>query len=197
MLNCVAYIQNISSHKTVDAKTPYEAWFGHKPNISHFKIFGSRAWARIPLDKRKVLQPQRKGCIVVGYAEYSNGYNLFDPSSQNTFIERSVQFEEELMPELELAPRECSTPPLQDDVSDESISDIYNIYDSHITEYDDEYHGSPIRPKWDEKTIEETGDLDGNPLDPKKIRSQFHIAFSKSEVVLYKKLFMMVGYYPK
>ena len=54
-INCAAYIQNKDPHKSVDGKTPYEAWFGHKPNISHFRIFGSRAWARIPSEKRKAL----------------------------------------------------------------------------------------------------------------------------------------------
>ena len=46
-INCVAYIHNRSLQKSVSGKTPYEAWFGHKPNISHFRIFGSRAWDRI------------------------------------------------------------------------------------------------------------------------------------------------------
>ena len=44
-INYVSYIYNRSLHKSVSGKTPYEAWFGHKPNISHFRIFGSRAWA--------------------------------------------------------------------------------------------------------------------------------------------------------
>ena len=65
-INFVAYIQNRSLHKLVNSKTPYEAWFGHKPNISHFRIFGSRAWARIPSEKRKALQPQSQECIFVG-----------------------------------------------------------------------------------------------------------------------------------
>ena len=67
-INCDAYIQNRYPHKLVDGKTPYEAWFGHKPNISHFMIFGSRAWARIPPEKRKALQPQRKDSIMVVYS---------------------------------------------------------------------------------------------------------------------------------
>ena len=66
-INCVAYIQNRSLHKSVCGKTPYEAWFGHNPNISHFRIFGSRAWARIPSEKRKALHPKIKECIMVGY----------------------------------------------------------------------------------------------------------------------------------
>ena len=48
---------------------------------------------------------------MVGYDEYSKGYNLFDALSQNTFIERSVQFKEEVIPHIELAPEECSSPP--------------------------------------------------------------------------------------
>ena len=66
-INCHAYIQNRAPHKSVDGKTPYEAWFGHKPNISYFRIFGSRAWARIPPEKRKALQPHIKEYIMVGY----------------------------------------------------------------------------------------------------------------------------------
>ena len=70
----------------MSGKTPYEAWFGHKPNISHFRSFGSRAWARIPSEKRKELQPQTKKCIMVGYGEDKKCYKLFDPSSHNNFI---------------------------------------------------------------------------------------------------------------
>ena len=36
------------------------------------------------------------------------------------------------------------------------------------------YHDSPIRPKWDEKTIQAAGDLVGDPLNSRNIRSQFH-----------------------
>ena len=34
---------------------------------------------------------------MVGYDEYEKEYKLFYPSSKKTFIERSVQFEEEPM----------------------------------------------------------------------------------------------------
>ena len=59
-IKCTAYIQNGPIHLSMSGKTPYESQFGHKPNISHFRIFGSRAWAQIPSKKRKELQPQRK-----------------------------------------------------------------------------------------------------------------------------------------
>ena len=59
-INCDAYIHNRYLHKSMKGKTPYETWFGHKPNVSHFRLFGSRAWAQIPLEKRKALQPPSK-----------------------------------------------------------------------------------------------------------------------------------------
>ena len=104
-----------------------------------------------------------------------------------------MQFGEEVIPDFELAPRECSSLSPQDDVSDEYFSDIFH---SDMDEDDVSEHESPTRPKWEEKTIEVPGVLACNPLDPRKTRSQFHTAFSTSEVVIAKKCFMMVGYYP-
>ena len=62
-INCDAYVQNIAPHKSLDGKTPYESWFGHKQSVSHLRVFGSKAWAKIPPEKRKALQPQIKESI--------------------------------------------------------------------------------------------------------------------------------------
>jgi transposase InsO family protein len=35
-LNCVAYIQNRSPHRSVEDMTPFEAWTGDKPDVTHF-----------------------------------------------------------------------------------------------------------------------------------------------------------------
>ena len=44
-INCASYIQNRVPHKHIDGMTPFESWSGHKPYVTHFSIFGSRAWA--------------------------------------------------------------------------------------------------------------------------------------------------------
>ena len=62
---------------------------------------------------------------MVGYVEYEKVYNLFDPSSQKTFIEISVQFEEDPMQEIELVKGDFSHPPLNDDVSDDYLSFLW------------------------------------------------------------------------
>ena len=48
-----SHIQNISFHKSVKGMTPHKAWFGQNPNVSNFGIFETKAWARIPSEKRK------------------------------------------------------------------------------------------------------------------------------------------------
>jgi hypothetical protein len=93
-LNCETYIENRYPHRSVKDKTPYKAWSGLKPEVTHFHIFGSHAWAQIPSEKRKALDPQSTQCIFVGYPNGVKGYWLIDLSLDGIIIEHSVQFEE-------------------------------------------------------------------------------------------------------
>ena len=85
-INCAAYIQNRVPHKQLDGMTPFEAWSGHNPDVTHFRIFGSRAWARIPTETRKDLQPQSQECLFVGYFEDSKRYKLINLSTNKSFM---------------------------------------------------------------------------------------------------------------
>jgi hypothetical protein len=93
-LNCATYIHNISPHRYFEDKTPFEAWTGEKPDVTHFHIFGSRVWAHIPFEKRKSLDPQSTPFIFVGYPDDVKGYKLIDPSTDLLIIEQTIQFEE-------------------------------------------------------------------------------------------------------
>jgi hypothetical protein len=94
--------------------------------VTHFRIFGSHAWARIPYEKRKALDPQRTECIFVGYPDGVKGYHLIDVSSDWLIIERSVQFEESVS-HVPQQPHEdtFTLPPVRDDehAHDDSSSD--------------------------------------------------------------------------
>ena len=57
-------------------KTPFEGYFRHKPDVSNLRVFGSTAWARIPLDKRRDLQPQIIECLFIGYPDESKGFKI-------------------------------------------------------------------------------------------------------------------------
>eukprot|EP00253_Pinus_taeda_P026530 PITA_26530 len=54
---------------SIKDQTPFEAWSSTKPEITHLRVFGSQAWARIPFQKRKALDPQSIECIFVGYPD--------------------------------------------------------------------------------------------------------------------------------
>jgi hypothetical protein len=69
-----------------------EAWTKIKPDVSHFCVFGSIAWAHILDEKRKALQPKSEKCIFVGYSEDVKGYRLLQPHSNEIIIRRDVKF---------------------------------------------------------------------------------------------------------
>ena len=73
---------------------------------------------------------------MVGYGEDNKGYKLFDTSTCKTFVERSVKFEEEPIPDFELAPGECSSPQPFEDVSDDTCSVFSDVSNKNMVEYD-------------------------------------------------------------
>ena len=89
-INYESYIQNQVPHKNLDGMTPFEVWSGHNRDVTHFRIFGSKAWARIPTKKSKALQPQSEEFLFVGYSEDSKGYNMINFMTNKYFIERIV-----------------------------------------------------------------------------------------------------------
>jgi hypothetical protein len=142
-LNYANYIQNMSPQKFVKDRTPFEAWSGIKLEVTHFLIFGSRAWARVPFEKKKALDPQSTPCIFVGYLEGLKGYRLIDPSTNNLVIEQSVQFEESLMHASQESHAKTSTPlvsDIRDDVSTHSdqILNLISELDSKDLEHADD-----------------------------------------------------------
>ena len=52
-INCPSNIQNRFPHNNLYGMTPFESWSGHKLDVTHFIIFGSKAWARIPTEKKE------------------------------------------------------------------------------------------------------------------------------------------------
>ena len=157
-------------------KTPFEAYFGHKPDVSNLRVFGSTAWARIPLDKRRALQPQSIECLFIGYPDESKGFKLLDINTKHIIIERSVKFDEPLQ-EVELVEEKtakipsCSTEYLDDEIGDDDsdldpiISDISVQQKSYI---ESEPEVQNHLPTWARQTLSSAGDNIGNTDDPRR-----------------------------
>ena len=90
-----AYLRNrIPTAAIKEDKTPYERWYGRKPNISHLKVFGCMAYAHIPDAQRQKLDKKSEKLHFVGYSIRSKGYRLFDEESRKLVVRRDVTFNE-------------------------------------------------------------------------------------------------------
>ena len=92
-LNTVAYTLNRVTSGN-DKVTPYEKWFGTKPDISHLRIFGSPGQA---LDnvKRPKFQTKTKDVIMLGYSDSPDIYRVYVPSSRSVQTISAVSFDEQ------------------------------------------------------------------------------------------------------
>ena len=110
-----------------------------------------------------------------------------------------MQFKEEPIPDFELAPGECSSPQHHYEVINYSSYNFFDNYDNSDNEMDEDkiyVYDSPSSPKWAEKIIQAARELVGNPLEPRKTRSQIHNASYASEIALVENCYMMIGYDP-
>ena len=112
--------------------TPFEALHGNKPNVSHMIFFGSKSWARIPLDNRNAFQAQSSEFILLGYAYDAKYYKLMEVVTRRCFIERSVQFEEDQLYDTPPTAQECITisPPIFYD--DDVLQVLDSVEEDHI-----------------------------------------------------------------
>ena len=88
------YILNRSPTKAVLNRTPFEAWYGQKPVISHMKIFGSVCYAQVPAQRRVKFDDKSVRCIFVGYVNGTKGYRLYHLEKKKIIISRDVIFDE-------------------------------------------------------------------------------------------------------
>lgn len=72
--------------------TPEEIWSKKKPDLKLLRVFGSKAMAHIPKEKRQKLDPKSFECVMIGYSEESKAYRLFDPKTKKVIISRDVIF---------------------------------------------------------------------------------------------------------
>jgi len=47
------HIKSLSATTGLNGVVSYEAWTGHKPDVSHLQVFGSLGWAHVPRQVRR------------------------------------------------------------------------------------------------------------------------------------------------
>ena len=111
------------------AKTPYELFYGRRPDVSTLRVFGCRAWAYLPPDIRRKMDPRALPATHLGYAEESKGYRVL--INGRVYVRRDVTFDETTRgtgepwdaptganPErAEELPAECEQSPIEEAIS--------------------------------------------------------------------------------
>jgi len=89
------YLPNYCPTKSLLAITPKKAWNGHKPNVTHLRVFGSVTYAKISDARRTKLDDKNEKCIFFGYSDRRMGYILYNLITKKVIISKDVIFEED------------------------------------------------------------------------------------------------------
>lgn len=74
-------------------KTPWELFFGRKPDVSNLRVFGSTGYVHIPKQKRHKLDNVSVRGVMIGYAPQTKGYRILLEDGKIT-TSRDVIFNE-------------------------------------------------------------------------------------------------------
>src|SRR3954453_10689856 len=86
------YLMNHTATRTLNEKTPYELWYQHKPNLSHLREFGARAFVLIQNEHNPKIYNWSRECVFIGYAPNAKAYRCYERSTGRVFVTRNVAF---------------------------------------------------------------------------------------------------------
>ncbi len=125
-LSTAVHIRNrVFSRSLPRNTTPYERWVGKTPDLSYFRVFGSKCWIVVPKSEVKKLDPRSKKGIMMGYSNQSKAYKVWDVESSKMIVSRDVIFDEALtdrtcidIPTNAVKPSNVATPGGETEVDD-------------------------------------------------------------------------------
>lgn len=88
------YVLNRLPTRALSGQTPYEMWMGHKPDISHIRVFGCVAHMKVPGNRAKKLDDRSQEVVNLGKEPGTKAYRLYDPIINRLFVSRDVIFDE-------------------------------------------------------------------------------------------------------
>jgi hypothetical protein len=88
-----AYLCNHAATRSIAHKTPYEVWFGQKPNVSHLQEFGAPVWVLLQgqHEVRKIL-PKSKRYAFVGYKDGSKSVQYYNSEMRKILTSQNFHF---------------------------------------------------------------------------------------------------------
>ena len=93
-VSTAAFVRNrVATTALKPEQTPYERWYGEKPDISALRVFGCMAYALVPDSERKKLDKKAVKMRFIGYCG-RKGYRLLDEHRRKVIVRYDVDFNE-------------------------------------------------------------------------------------------------------
>lgn len=165
-VNAANYIQNRVLTRST-SQSPYELWYGRRPDTRHMRTFGSKCFVHIPKEDRRKLDNTATKMILIGYDEQSKAYRCYDMVNRKVTVSRDVRFINEaaqhaMAVEIQSREERCTKKMRPNngngEESDNSDSETFAIR----SESSDSTHTDDTITPGDESTVPRVEDL---PLD--------------------------------
>lgn len=91
-VNTANYVRNRMPARSLDGKTPFEAWTGNVPDISNLRIFGSKVYYLDRNPERSKLDQRGHEGVFLGYSDESKGYRIWSKEKRKVIVSRDVKF---------------------------------------------------------------------------------------------------------
>ena len=88
------FILNHAPTKALKGKTSFEAWYGRKPSVSFLRTFDCISHVRKTKSVLTKLEDTSTSMVLLGYAEGTKAYRLYDPCRGKVVVSRDVMFDE-------------------------------------------------------------------------------------------------------
>lgn len=146
------YLTNRSPTVALKETTPFEKWFGVKPNISNLKVFGCHAYAHVPDSDRGKFDPKSRPLVMVGYDQH--GYRLYN--GHKIVVTRNVIFDEDSKSSITMSTS-------LDNQAAKPVTPVPSVKPSPVSEISNDF-GPTIEPESASSAEESDGDFQTPPL---------------------------------
>ena len=97
-IKCSQIVHNLTPKKALGYKTPFELWYGRKPDISRLRTWGCLAVAEIDKKKRWKFEPRGVNCIMLGYDLEKKAWRLLRLDNNKLITTCNAKFYESVFP---------------------------------------------------------------------------------------------------
>ena len=88
------FILNRAPTKALKGKTSFEAWYGRKLSVSFLRTFGYIGHIKKTKLVLTKLEDRSTPMVLLGYAEGTKVYRLYDPHGDKELVSCNVMFDE-------------------------------------------------------------------------------------------------------